>query len=57
MRVEWRDIALPDFGMTAEPPVIPQAVYEARCRRAYAGAAADRLAVYGAVARSGGGLT
>ncbi len=47
MKVVWRDVRLPDFGQTEEPPEIPTRIYEERCRRAYAQASVDWLVVYG----------
>jgi hypothetical protein len=41
-----RDIALPPFGLPVDAPIIPGAVYEARCGAAYAAAACDWLVVY-----------
>ncbi len=42
-----KDIKLPDFGVPGEPPQIPPATYEQRCRAAYKAAAAKWLVVYG----------
>lgn len=47
MKIAWRDLPLPPFGEPEEPPAIPTALYEARCRRTYAAAGADWVVVYG----------
>ena len=41
-----REIAIPDFGLPAAPPEIPAALYDKRCREAYARAGCDWLVVY-----------
>lgn len=47
MPVRLREIAIPDFGLPAEPPKIPPSTYERRCRAAYKAAGAEWLVVYG----------
>src|SRR5262245_50774429 len=47
MRVEWRELKLPDFGLPQELPEIPARQYEERCRQAYSAASCDWLVVYG----------
>jgi hypothetical protein len=47
MQIDWRDVRLPEFGLSTEPPQIPPRIYESRCRRAYAAARTDWLVVYG----------
>lgn len=47
MSYRLSSIAIPDFGQPAEPPIIPSATYEQRCRAAYAAAGATWLVVYG----------
>lgn len=46
MSISLKTVALPDFGMPGEKPLIPQATYEARAKAAYAAAGCDWLAVY-----------
>lgn len=45
--VALRHIGLPDFGVPAEPPSIPDAEYARRADALYAGAGADWAVVYG----------
>lgn len=47
MKIEWRDVALPDFGLSEAEPEIPMGLYAERCDRAYQAADCDWLAVYG----------
>ncbi|MDY0393506.1 hypothetical protein ACFSMW_17955 [Virgibacillus halophilus] len=47
MKLELRDIEIPDFGIPQDVPVIPSSVYEERCNKAYEAAAAKWLIVYG----------
>lgn len=47
MRIEWREVALPEFGAGATPPELPPELFAARCERAYAAAEVDWLVVYG----------
>ncbi len=47
MKIEWREVELPDFGVPEIPPAIPAEVYEERCRKAYANAGCDWLVIYG----------
>ncbi|QTH41569.1 hypothetical protein J4772_29200 [Cohnella sp. LGH] len=47
MKLTWREIKLPDFGVPEERPDIPSEIYEERCRKAYAAANCDWLVVYG----------
>lgn len=47
MKMMWREMKLPDFGVPEEMPVIPAEIYEERCRKAYAAANCDWFAVYG----------
>ncbi len=47
MKIEWRELELPEFGMPEEMPQIPRELYEDRCHRAYSAAGADWLVVYG----------
>jgi hypothetical protein len=46
MTIVLRDLAIPDFGLPVEQPVIPAASFSARCRRAYAKAGCTWLVVY-----------
>jgi len=45
--VELRPLPLPNFGMAAEPPELPEAEYEARIDALRASAATDWVVVYG----------
>lgn len=47
MKITWREIQLPDFGVPEEMPDIPVHIYEERCRKAYAAAKCDWFLVYG----------
>ena len=47
MKISWREVRLPDFGVIEERPELPVALYGARCERAYAAAGSDWLVVYG----------
>lgn len=47
MKLELRNINLPNFGVPEEVPVIPHIVYEERCKRAFEAAECDWLIVYG----------
>jgi hypothetical protein len=47
MRVEWRELKLPDFGLPQVLPEIPARLYEERCRQAYSAAGCNWLVVYG----------
>ncbi|WP_159887988.1 aminopeptidase P family N-terminal domain-containing protein [Paenibacillus puerhi] len=47
MKITWREMKLPDFGIPEEVPVIPAEIYEERCRKAYAAANCDWFVVYG----------
>ncbi len=47
MKIIWREIEVPDFGVPEERPAIPSEIYEERCRKAYAAANCDWLIVYG----------
>jgi len=46
MKIEWREIELPEFQVPEERPPIPEATLEKRCVSAYADAEADWLVVY-----------
>ena len=46
MPFSLKPIAIPDFGVPVARPEIPAATYADRCRRAYAAAGCDWLAVY-----------
>ena len=46
MPIALREVAVPAFGVPLEPPPIPAATYEKRCRDAYARAGCDWLVVY-----------
>lgn len=46
MKIVWKDMLLPNFGVPEEMPVIPVHLYEERCRKAYAAAKCDWLVVY-----------
>jgi len=47
VKIELRDIALPDFGLSETEPDIPMELYVERCERAYQAATCDWLVVYG----------
>jgi len=47
MEITLREVALPDFTVSEQPPGIATETYIARCDRAYAAAEADWLVVYG----------
>lgn len=47
MRVEWKEVRLPEFGVPEEIPVIRQEEYERRCEEVYRAAQCDWLVVYG----------
>src|SRR4051812_10839638 len=47
MRIELRHVPLPDFGIPAERPAIPEAEYVTRCDALYASVGLDWVAVYG----------
>jgi hypothetical protein len=46
MPITLRPVAIPDFGVPHERPVIPSEIYESRADAAYARAGADWLVVY-----------
>ncbi|MEI3606496.1 hypothetical protein SPD48_12385 [Pseudogracilibacillus sp. SE30717A] len=47
MKLEWRQLHLPDFGIPKEMPKIPRKVYEERCTKLYENANCKWLAIYG----------
>lgn len=47
MKLAWRQVALPDFGVPEAIPVIPKSIYEERCNRLYERADSDWVVVYG----------
>lgn len=47
MKLEWRQVDLPNFGVPEEIPFIPKRVYEERCNRLYDRANCKWLVIYG----------
>jgi hypothetical protein len=47
MKIEWREVELPDFGVPEESSTIPTKIYEERCCKAYTNAGCDWLIIYG----------
>lgn len=47
MKLELRNLELPDFGIPEKVPVVPNSVYEKRCNAAYDAAKCDWIIVYG----------
>src|SRR5699024_3170930 len=47
MELELNNVKLPDFGITEKETVIPNRVYEERCKRFYEAAKCDWIIVYG----------
>lgn len=47
MKLAWRRVDLPDFGMSKEVPVIPKSIYEERCNRLYDQTNCKWLVIYG----------
>ena len=46
MGIALRDVVVPDFGLPLDPPRVPSATYDGRCREAHARAGCDWLVVY-----------
>jgi|SRR5690625_29261 len=47
MKLTWRNIELPNFGVTEEMPQISKEVYETRCRNYYDKCKSDYVVIYG----------
>ncbi len=47
MKVEWKEVHLPEFGVPAEIPGIHPEEYERRCEEVYRAVQCDWFVVYG----------
>lgn len=47
MKIEWKEVDLPEIPVPEERPAIPKDIFESRCEQAYSRAQSDWLVVYG----------